>query len=228
MGRTFKMAFFDRTIVGIVGDVRVRGLERISEPQVYVPYKQFPDGGVPFYAPKDVLIKTTGDPVSLAAAARRIIRAADPELPISDVRTMEDIVALDTASRRTQIGVLALFAAMALVLAAIGIHGLLSFVVSQRRQEIGVRMALGATPGNILVMIMRESAVLAVTGCVTGMALGYLAGRGFNTLLAGVRPTDLLTFTIVGVVALLMTLSGSFVPALRAVKVDPSTALRNA
>lgn len=227
IGRTFKVAFFERTIVGIARDVRVRGLERISEPQVYVPYKQFPDGGVPFYAPKDLLIKAAGDPASLVPAVRRIIRDADPELPISDIRTMDDIVALETASRRTQISVLGLFAAMALLLAAVGIHGLLSFAVSQRRQEIGVRMALGARPVDVLTMVMRESAVLAVIGCVTGMALGYFAGRAFDALLAGVRPTDLPTFLVAAAVAVLMTLSGSLIPALRAVKVDPSTALRN-
>ena len=227
IGRTFKFAYFERTIVGIAADVRVRGLERISEPQVYVPYKQFPDGGVPFYAPKDLLIRSAGDPTALIPAVRGIIRAADPELPISDVRPMAAIVALETASRRTQISVLGLFAAMALLLAGVGIHGLLAFAVSQRRQEIGVRMALGARPANVVGMVLRESSVLAGIGCVTGMVLGYFSGRAFDAILAGVRPNDIPTFVAAAAVTLLMTLSGSLVPALRAVKVDPSTALRN-
>ena len=227
IGRTFKFAFFDRTIVGITGDIRVRGLERISEPQVYVPYRQFPDGGVPFYAPKDLLIKSAADPTSLIPAVRAIIRAADPELPISNVRTMEDIVALETASRRTQISVLGIFAGIALLLAGVGIHGLLAFAVSQRRQEIGVRMALGARPVNVLSMVMRESSVLAGIGCVTGMVLGYFAGRAFDAILAGVRPTDVPTFLAAAGVTVVMTLSGSLIPALKAVRVDPSTALRN-
>ena len=116
---------------------------------------------------------------------------------------------------------------MAMLLAAVGIHGLLSFGVSQRRQEIGIRMALGARPVDVLAMVMRESTTLAVTGCGTGMVLGYYAARGFDALLAGVRPADLPTFATAAAVAALMTLSGSLVPALRAVRVDPSTALRN-
>jgi putative ABC transport system permease protein len=227
MGRTFKLAFFERTVVGIVRDIRVRGLERISEPQVYVPYKQFPDGGVPLYAPKDLVIKTAAEPSSLINAVRGILRNADPELPISEIRTMNDILALETGSRRTQISVLGLFAAAALLLAAVGIHGLLSFAVSQRRQEIGVRMALGARPADVLRMVTRESLVLAVIGCVTGMLLGLLAGRAFDALLAGIPAADLPTFAVVAVVAVLMTLSGTLIPALTAVKVDPATALRN-
>ena len=116
---------------------------------------------------------------------------------------------------------------MALLLAGVGIHGLLAFAVSQRRQEIGVRMALGARPANVLGMVLRESSVLAGIGCVTGMVLGYFAGRAFDAILAGVRPNDIPTFVAAAAVTLLMTLSGSLVPALRAVKVDPSTALRN-
>lgn len=192
-----------------------------------MPYKQFPDDGVPFYAPKDLLIKSAADPTSLIPAVRAIIRAADPELPISNVRTMEDIVALETASRRTQISVLGIFAGIALLLAGVGIHGLLAFAVSQRRQEIGVRMALGARPVNVLSMVMRESSVLAGIGCVTGMVLGYFAGRAFDAILAGVGPTDVPTFLAAAGVTVVMTLSGSLIPALKAVRVDPSTALRN-
>ncbi|MEO5896112.1 MAG: ABC transporter permease [Vicinamibacterales bacterium] len=227
IGRSFKFAFFDRAIVGVVEDVRVRGLERISEPQVYVPYAQVPDGGVPFYAPKDLLIKTTtSDAMALAPAVRRIIRGADPALPISNVRTMADIVALETSARQTQISVLGLFAGVSLLLAAVGIHGLLSFTVSQRRQEIGVRMALGARRGQVLRMILRESAVLATAGGLIGMALAYAGGRAFEALLAGVEPGDVPTFAAAAAVAVVMTLSGSIVPALRAVRVEPTVALR--
>jgi putative ABC transport system permease protein len=226
VGRTFKYAFADRIIVGVVDDVRVRGLERVSEPQVYLPYAQVPDGALPFYAPKDLLIKTTADPMALAPAVRRIIRGVDSQLPISSVRTMADIVALETAARQTQISVLGLFAGVSLLLAAVGIHGLLSFTVSQRRQEIGVRMALGARRAQVLRMILRESAVLAAAGGLIGMALAYAAGRAFEALLAGVEPADVPTFVAAAAVAVIMTLSGSIVPALRAVRVDPTVALR--
>jgi len=226
IGRTFKYAFFDRVIVGVVGDVQVRGLERISEPQVYIPSAQVPDGWLPFFRPKDLLIKTSSDPMSLAPAVRRIIRGIDSQVPISSVRTMEDIVGLDTAARQTQIRVLALFAAVSLLLAAVGIHGLLSFTVSQRRQEIGVRMALGARPATVLRMVLRESAVLAAAGGAFGMMLAYAAGRAFQAILAGVQPGDLPTFLIAAAVVVITTLVGSIVPALRAVRVDPTTALR--
>lgn len=226
IGQRFTIAFFERIIVGVASDVRVRGLESISEPQVYVPARQIRDGWMPFYAPKDLFVRTSGDPLSLTRTVREIVRRVDPELPVSDVRTMEQIVAGETAPRRTQTAVLALFASMALLLAGIGLHGLLSFGVAQRRQEIGVRLALGAPRAAVLRMVVRESAVLALLGCVAGMGLAYAAGRAFESLLAGVRPADPLTYALATAVALLMTFSGTLVPALRAVRVDPVTALR--
>ncbi|MEX2660987.1 MAG: FtsX-like permease family protein [Vicinamibacterales bacterium] len=226
LGRTFTIAFDERTIVGVAGDVRVRGLEQTSEPQVYVPYTQVRDGWMPYYVPKDLLIRTAGDPLALVPAVRQIVRAADPELPVADIRSMEDVVALQTAPRRTQTAVLGLFAGMALLLAAIGLHGLLSFGVSQRRQEIGVRIALGAPRANVLRLVLRESAMLAVLGGVAGLALAYAAARGFDSLLAGVQPNDPWTYAGAAFVTVLVTLSGSLVPALRALRVDPVGALR--
>ena len=227
VGRTFTFAFFDRTIVGVVGDIRVRGLERISEPQVYLSYRQVPDGGLPFYTPKDLVIRTAVDPLTIAPFVRGLVREIDPVMPVTDLRPMTAIVELETAARRTQIAVLALFTAAAILLAATGIHGLLAFSVSQRAQEIGVRMALGATHGSVLRMVLRDSAVLAAMGAVAGLGLAYYAGRAFSTLLAGVQPTDIPTFVTAVVVTVLMTLSGSVVPALRAMRVDPVTALRD-
>ena len=227
LGRSFTFAFFDRTIVGIVGDVRVRGLERISEPQVYLSYRQVPDGGLPFYMPKDLVIRTTGDPLTLATAVRGIVRTIDPSMPVTDLRPMTAIIELETAARRTQIAVLALFTIAAVLLAATGIHGLLAFSVSQRSQEIGVRVALGATRARVLRLILRDSVALAAIGSAVGLALAYSVGRALTTLLAGVEPTDVPTFVTAAGVAVLMTLSGSAVPALRALRVDPVTALRD-
>lgn len=226
LGRTFTIAFHERTIVGVAGDVRVRGLEQVSEPQVYVPYRQIRDGFMPFYAPKDLLIRAPGDPLALVPAVRRIVQAVDPELPIADVQTMEDVVGRQTASRRTQTTVLALFAGMALLLAAVGLHGLLAFGVAQRRQEIGVRMALGAQRRRVLGLVLGESGRLALIGCLAGLGLAHAAARGFDSLLAGVQPNDPLTYAGAAVVAALMTLTGSLAPALRAVRVDPASALR--
>jgi len=226
IGRHFQFCFHDRTVVGVVGDVRVRGLEIPSEPQVYLPYQQVQDGWVVFYAPKDLVVRTTGNPASLTPAIRQIIRRLDPEQPVSDVRTMEDVVDLQTAARMTQVRVLGAFAAIAFVLAAIGIHGLLSFAVSQRIREIGVRMALGAASSDILSMILRNGVWVAAAGVVPGLALAYAAARSLEALLAGVEPGDLATFSSAAALCLVMTLVGSFLPALRAVRIDPMTAIR--
>ncbi len=137
-------SFQDRTIVGVVGDVKVRGLERRSEPQAYLPYRQQPEDAMGFYTPQDLAVKYTGDPGALASALRRIVARADPQLPVADVRTLETIVETQTAPRLVQVRVLAAFAAVAVLLAGIGIHGLLAFTVASRSQEIGVRRALGA------------------------------------------------------------------------------------
>ena len=226
LGRTFTIAFFERTIVGIVADVRVRGLERISEPQVYLSYRQVPDGGLPFYAPKDLAIRTSGDPLAIAGAVRAIIRNIDPAMPVVDLRPMTAVVELETAARRTQIAVLMLFAGAAVLLAATGIHGLLMFSVGQRVREIGFRVALGATRGAVLRMILGDSLRLAAVGSVAGLLLAYYSGRAFETLLAGVPPADVPSFITAATVVVVMTLSGSAIPALRALAVDPATTLR--
>ena len=162
----------------------------------------------------------------MAGAARAIIRQVEPALPVTDVATMTDVVERDTASRSAQVRVLVAFAAIAFVLAGIGIHGLLSFAVSQRVQEIGVRMALGAQPGDILHMILRRSVVLALFGVIPGIALAYVAGRSMEALLAGVGPADIPTMAAAAGLSALMTIVGSVMPALRALRVDPISALR--
>jgi predicted permease len=226
IGRHFTFAAADREVVGVVGDVRFRGLERKSEPQVYLSSQQVPDGAITFYTPKSLAVHTTGDPAQLAPAVRAIIRRADPKLPITDVQTMADLVDLETASRSVQVRVLTAFAAIAFVLAAVGIHGLLSFAVSQRLTEIGVRMALGAQATDIVSMVVRRCATLALAGVVPGIALAYAAGRSMEALLAGVRPADALTLASAVGLTVLMTVLGSLAPTLRAVRVDPITALR--
>lgn len=226
LGRPFTFALAPRVVVGVVGDIRVRGLERDSEPQVYLSYKQVPDRAILGYTPKDLVIKAAGDPLALVPAVRAIVKSADPELPVSDVRTLAEIVDAETAPRETQVRVLAAFVAVALVLASVGIHGLLSFGVSRRQSEIGLRIALGARRADVLRMILREGVVLAALGSAIGMGLAYAAGRAMQSLLAGVGPADLVTFGAAAALAVAMTISGSVLPALRALRVDPATALR--
>jgi ABC-type antimicrobial peptide transport system permease subunit len=142
------------------------------------------------------------------------------------VRTLTDIVEAETASRRVQLAVLGAFGAIAFLLAAVGIHGLLAFAVSRRTQEIGVRMALGAQHRDIINMTVGDGFKLAAIGIVAGIALAYGAGRLLQSLLAGVKPGDLGTFTAAVVLSMVMTLAGSLLPAIRAVRVDPTTAMR--
>jgi len=227
LGRHFQFSFHDRTVVGVVGDIRVRGLERTSEPQVYLPSQQMPDGEVVFYAPQNLVIRSTGTPAMLVPAIRQIVQSADREEPISDVRTLGEIVEEQTASRSLQLRLLGAFAAIAFLLAAVGIHGLLSFVVSQRSQEIGVRIALGAQSGNILTMVLRQGILLSVAGLLPGVALAYAAGRAMESLLAGVQPADAITFVAAVGLCLVMSLAGSLLPALRAVRVDPLAVIRS-
>jgi putative ABC transport system permease protein len=226
IGRRFNFGEHQRTVIGVVGDIRVRGLERNSEPQVYLAYKQHLNGVTVWYAPKDLVIRASGNTASLASALRRIIHEADPEQPVSNVRMLADIVEAETAPRQVQVTVLGAFALVSFLLAAIGIHGLLSFAVSNRTQEIGVRIALGATRGNILAMVMREGIVLSVIGIALGTVLAYAVGLNLQALLAGVKPGDSATFLSAIALCLVMTLAGSLMPALRAVRVDPTTAIR--
>src|SRR5688572_7293181 len=169
IGRQFGFAFNVRTIVGVVGDVRFRGLERTdNEPQVYIAAAQQRDGQIAFYAPQDLLVRASAPATTVIPAVRAIIRNADPQLPITSVRTLDDVVALETAPRVVQLRVLGAFTATAFLLAAVGIHGLLAFTVAARSREIGVRMALGAKARDIVGMVIGRSAWLAASGVVIG------------------------------------------------------------
>jgi predicted permease len=226
LGHRFNFATKDRTIVGVAGDIRVRGLERESEPQVYLPYRQVNDGWFWGYTPKELVVSATTPLAELAPAARSIIRDADPQQPITDVRPMTDIIGLETASRTVQVRVLAGFALIAFLLAAVGIHGVLSFAVSQRTSEIGVRIALGAQRRDIVAMVTMRGVRLAAAGLLPGLVLAYFAGRSLQNLLIGVTPADAPTFAAVIALTLLMALAGTVLPTLRAVGVDPIKAIR--
>jgi putative ABC transport system permease protein len=227
LGRRFTFAFEERTIVGVVGDVRVRGLERTSEPQVYLPYRQMPeDGGLTFFVPKHFVVRASVAPATLLPAVREIVGRADPQIPVSDVRTLSDIVEGDTAPRRFQANALLVFAGAALLLAGIGIHGLLAFTVSQRAREIGVRMALGAEPRDVVGLVVRRGLVLAGAGVLVGVLVAAAAGRAMQALLAGVSPADPAALLAAVAVAVLMTLAGCLAPALRAARLDPVAAMR--
>ena len=226
LGRHFSTALQERVVVGVVGDVRVRGLERESEPQVYLPAPQVADGGLSFYIPKDLVVRASTSPASIVPAVRAAVMRADPQQPVSDVQLMADIVDRQMASRTTQVSVLAAFAGVALLLALVGIHSLLAYVVAARTQEIGVRMALGATRGQVLALVAGRAATLAAIGVAAGVVVAYAASRSVQALLVGISAADLATYLTAVMAAVGITLAGSVLPAWRAMRVDPVAAMR--
>jgi ABC-type antimicrobial peptide transport system permease subunit len=193
---------------------------------MYVSSRQIADGDLMGWAPKDLVVKSSVSLMSLAPAVRAIIARADPQLPVSDVRMLADIVGGETASRRVQVRVLGTFAAIAFLLAGIGLHGLLAYNVSQGAREIGIRMALGAERHTILALVMRRGLGLALTGVIAGAALAVAVGRLLQSLLAGISSTDLVAFGAAVGLALVITTIASLVPALRAARVDPLQVMR--
>jgi predicted permease len=226
LGQRFNFAAADREIVGVVADVKMRELTRGSEPQVYIPHRQLPDRTSEWFAPKDLAVRATGDPLALVSAVRAIVRRADAEVPLSDIQTLEQLVDDDLASRVTQLRVLGAFAGVALVLGGIGIHGLLAFAVSARVREIGIRMALGARRADVVAMIVQRSLSLSAVGVGAGAVLAYISGRWLQSLLVGVSPADGMTFAVAAALAGATAIAGSLRPALRAARVDPVAAIR--
>jgi ABC-type antimicrobial peptide transport system permease subunit len=209
-----------------VGDVRVRGLEQTSEPQVYLPSRQLADSSLIFYPPKDLVVRSTAPAGDLVPAIRRIITAADPEQPISNVRTMTAILDDETAPRVTQIRVLGTLSLIALLIAGVGVHGLLTFTVARRFRELGVRRALGEQAGSIVRRVMREGLLLALIGVAIGLVLAYSVARGMSALLAGIEPADPATIAAGAGLCFATAFLGCLRPAVRAARVDPIVALR--
>jgi putative ABC transport system permease protein len=226
LGESFRYADRERTVVGVVGDVKVRGLERTSEPQLYLPAGQVAPVMFAAYDPKELVIRHAGQGTSLVPSIREIVRAIDPEQPISHVRPLEEVVSGETAARRAQLRVLATLAVIALLLSGIGIHGLLAYTVSQRSQEIGVRLALGAEPSSVARMILSDGMRLAALGTLLGVPAAYVSARGMSTLLFGLEPSDPTTFGVALGLVLLVAFAGSFFPAIRALRVSPMLAMR--
>ena len=226
IGQTFEARDETRTVVGIVRDVKVRGLERTNEPQLYVPAGQVEDTAFSNDDPRDLVIRYGGATETLVPTVREIVRAADPEQPISDVRTLQDVVAGETATRRAQLRVLGALAAIALLLSGIGVYGLLAYTVAQRSREIGIRLALGGRPAGVARLIVSQGMKIAVIGIVPGIVGAFMVARTMRALLFGIAPADPPTVMVAVGLVLLMTLAGSLLPALRAVRVSPMLALK--
>ena len=208
------------TIVGIVRDVRADRLDAAATPMFYRSVLQISNLNL------TVVVRAHGDPAILAESMRREVRAVDPNEPLFAVRTMDAVVAGATAQRRFTMQLLALFAATALALSAIGIYGVMAYFVTQRTHEIGIRMALGAAPGDVLGMVLRQGARLTAAGVMAGIAGAFALTRAIGTLLFGVGPRDPLTFASLSIVLTAVALLACYIPARRATRVDPITALR--
>jgi putative ABC transport system permease protein len=212
-------------IVGVTGNVKHRGLDIADSPEIYIPAFQplFADGNVP---PLYVALRTVNDPSQVASAMRTEVAAIDPDQPISSLMTMDQRISDSIAPRRFNMFILGLFAALALILAAIGIYGIMAFTVIQRTHEIGVRMALGASTGDVLKLILSSGLKLALLGIALGLLAAFAAARVLSSLLFEVSATDPAIFAIDALLLAVAALLASYIPARRALKVDPLIALR--
>jgi ABC-type antimicrobial peptide transport system permease subunit len=197
------------------------GLDVPGRAEMYFPYRQ-----VSFYQPRDLAIRTAGEPTAIASAVRQAIQAVDTGQPVANVRTMEEVLRLELSQRDLQVKLLGSFAALALILAALGIYGVLAYTVTHRTQEIGIRMALGASQRDVLQSFVRQGMALTAIGVGVGLAASFALTRLMTALLYGVTPSDPLTYGGVSALLLLVAIAASYLPARRATKVDPMVALR--
>jgi putative ABC transport system permease protein len=219
-----------RVIVGIVGDVKDGGLDAAVRPIMYVPVAQVQDNVLPFYSQALRLmwvVRTNAEPFSLSEEIQRHLREASGGLPVGHVRSMEQVRVESTARTDFTASLFTIFAVLALLMASIGIYGLMTYAVQQRTQEIGIRMALGAQPRGVLKMILTEGTLLTVAGIVLGVSVALALTRLMAGLLFGVKPWDPVAFAAVVVLLGAVAISAAYIPARRAMRVDPMTALRH-
>jgi putative ABC transport system permease protein len=211
-----------RTIVGVIGNERFHGLSEAAPIAVYAPLDQAPSAN----GAGALLVRTIGDPSALVGAVRGAIREQDAGLAVFGLEAFTDTVSRSIAERRFTMLVLGLLASVALALAAIGVHGVLSYSVTERTREIGIRLALGAQPSGVLRLVVTEGLTLAIAGASLGLAAAFLLTRSMGTLLYGVTPTDPSTFALVAGGLIVVAVAASYFPARRATRVDPVHALR--
>lgn len=210
------------TVVGVVGDVRQVGLDQPPRPEIYLPYQQWN-----IFAPSYLAVRTTGDPMFVADAVREQVWAVDKAQPVTDIMPLEQMLGDYLAPRELQSSLLSGFAGFALLLAALGIYGVLAFSVAQHTQEIGVRVALGAQQRDILRNVLGQGLRLAAIGIGIGVAAALALSQLLSTLLFGISATDPLTFVGVSAILAFVALAACYIPARRAMRVDPMVALRH-
>jgi predicted permease len=220
VGRKIQLWGEDRTIIGVVGNVKDTPTDLAAKPAFYFPVSQRPRGSLL------LVVRTSIEPRSLLTTVEQELAALDPELPLADVATLEEVARKSTAERRFTLLLVGLFAVLALVLASVGIYGVIAYSVAQRTHEIGVRMALGARTVDILKMVIREGMVLALFGVVLGLVGAFAITRLMSSLLFGVSATDPATFGLIPLLLIAVALLACYVPARRATRVDPMVVLR--
>jgi len=218
-----------REIVGIVGDARNGGLDSDPPPIMYVPVSQIPDGVTALNShitPLQIAVLTKVNPFSLSREIEVALRESSGGMPVAHIRSMDQVRSESTARSDFNMTLLTIFAGVALLLASIGIYGLMAYTVQQRTQEIGIRMALGASPGKVRSMVVRQGMLLASIGVVIGVAAAVGLSRYMKTLVFGVKTSDPLVLVSVAVVLAVVALLATYVPAVRASRVDPIVSLR--
>jgi putative ABC transport system permease protein len=214
-----------REIVGVVGDVRAFGLETDVPPEIYMPMTQGPGGAWQAYQRSMVIVARSSGATPIAGAMRNAVKAFDPTLPLFDLQTMDDVLTQSMATRRFNTLLLSFLGLTGLVLAAVGIYGVIAFLVTQRTHEIGVRVALGATARDVVRMVVRQAVVLALTGVVIGGAAAYWATQVLRTMLFDVGTRDPIAYGAAAAVLVLVATAAAMLPARRAARVDPVRAL---
>jgi putative ABC transport system permease protein len=218
-GRASNAPWF--TVVGVVGNIKSDGFDQPDQPHVYVPIFQRPGYAMAVYLQTDL------DPLTFAKTLREQVQAVDPNLPVFGERSMESVVSDSLGQRRFAMQVVALFGVLALLLASIGIYGVMAYSVNQRTREIGIRVALGASRGAIMGWVLRQGLVLIVVGVTTGLLAAFGLMRLLRSLLFGVAATDLVTYTALAAVLAVVALVACYIPARRATRIDPLVALRH-
>ncbi len=212
-------------IVGIVGDMK-QSFEAMSKSEMFVPYGQYPDPILAgMYLNTALVVRTSDEPASVTSALRSVVRQIDPNQPLVNIRTMETAMSASVAQPRLQMVLLVLFASLALVLAAVGVYGVMAYTVAQRIPEIGVRMALGASPGRVIAMVVWQGVRLASIGIVIGLVAASFAALAAESLLFDVRGLDPLTFIAAPIVLAAAALLACYIPARRAARISPLAAL---
>jgi putative ABC transport system permease protein len=215
-----------RRVVGVVNDTKQRSLSDPSPTTVFIPLTQAPEETKGILRQSSFVLRTTGDPLLLSAVIRSEVRQLDPGLPVRNLCSMDQLVSRSTAPQRFNLSLLSLFSGLGLLLAAVGIYGVMAYNVSQRTHEIGLRMALGAQTHQVLKLVLKQGMRLALIGVALGLATSFALTRLMKNLLFGVSATDPATLAAVAVLLILATLLACYIPARRATKVDPLVALR--